>query len=235
MTMLFKQPWHFDKFRTDKEGEYVKCVGHFSGDWSADIQTARNIGVENQLYNEQGYGHAANKKSAGHQKEDAENPYGKPNAVMFRKVNFDVYKNKMPVFEKIVDFLQLDTTKKLTQKFNDQFPNDQLMWHIDNLPGNPRKERVIDNVDFAYQTPDKIRFLIMLEDWEPGQILQFGNKVYIQWQAGMTLAWEWSTLPHLTWNGSWKKRPALQITGSGTEKTWNIIRTGAPDKIYYIK
>ena len=35
----------------------------------------------------------------------------------------------------------MNTEKKLTQKFNDQFPNDQLMWHIDNLPGNPvRKE-----------------------------------------------------------------------------------------------
>ena len=60
----------------------------------------------------------------------------------------------------------MNKDKKLTQKFNDQFPNDQLMWHIDNLPGNP-KERVIDNPDFKYQEDDKIRFLIMLEDWEP--------------------------------------------------------------------
>ena len=32
----FKQPWHFDKFREDKEGEYVKCIGHFVGDWKDD-------------------------------------------------------------------------------------------------------------------------------------------------------------------------------------------------------
>ena len=40
----------------------------------------------------------------------------------------------------------------------------------------------------------------------------------------MALCWEWSTLPHLTWNGSWKKRPALQITGSLTDDTIELIR-----------
>lgn len=49
-------------------------------------------------------------------------------------------------------------SKKLTCKFNDQYPNDQLMWHIDNLPGNPRKERVLDNPEFNYANDDKIRF-----------------------------------------------------------------------------
>jgi hypothetical protein len=97
------------------------------------------------------------------------------------------------------------------------------MWHIDNLPGNPRPERVLDNPDFKYQEEDKIRFLIMLEDWEPGQVLQFGNKIFSQWKAGMAICWEWSTLPHLTWNGSWRKRPALQITGSMTEETIKLI------------
>ena len=230
----FKQPWHFDKFREDKEGEYVKCIGHFVGDWKDDIIAARNIGVQTELYNKQRYGHAANAMSEGHLQEDAENPDGKPEAVMFRKINFDQYSGTCPQFEKISNFLKMNKEKKLAQKFNDQFPNDQLMWHIDNLPGNPRKERVIDNPDFKYQETDKMRFLIMLEDWEPGQILQFGNRIYTQWKAGMTLCWEWSTLPHLTWNGSWKKRPALQITGSMTDKTLEIIKEGTPETIYEI-
>ena len=72
-----------------------------------------------------------------------------PEAVMFPKINFDKHPCVCPNFEKIVDKLHMNKDKKLTQKFNDQFPNDQLMWHIDNLPGNP-KERVIDNPDFKY-------------------------------------------------------------------------------------
>lgn len=221
--MIFKQPWHFDKFRVDEDGEYVKCIGHFVGDWSADIDAARAVGVQDQPYNKQDYGHAANVKSKDHVEEDKENPDGKPEAVMFRKINFDQHPGTCPTFEKIVDRLQMNTEKKLTQKFNDQFPNDQLMWHIDNLPGNPRPERVLDNPNFKYQEEDKIRFLIMLEDWEPGQVLQFGNKIFSQWKAGMAICWEWSTLPHLTWNGSWRKRPALQITGSMTEETIKLI------------
>ena len=234
MTSPFKQPWHFDKFREDAEGEYVKIVGIFSGEWQADIDKAREIGVQEQGYNQQDYGHAANVKSEGHVEEDAENPYGNPSAKMFAKFVFGKQPGACPVFEKVVDYLHLNTEKKLTKKFNDQFPNHQLMWHIDNLPGNPRKERVINNPDFKYQEPDKIRFLIMLEDWEPGQIVQFGNRVYTQWKKGTAFAWEWSTLPHLTWNGSWRKRPALQITGSATDKTWELINNGSDSTRYII-
>ena len=63
--MIFKQPWHFDKFRVDEDGEYVKCIGHFQGDWTQDIINAREIGVNCQPYNEQEYGHASNEKVKG--------------------------------------------------------------------------------------------------------------------------------------------------------------------------
>ena len=231
---LFKQPWHFDNFRTDEDGEYVKCIGNLVGDWSQDIISAREQKMQNQPYNAQDYGHAANVKSKDHVEEDKENPDGKPEAIMFRKINFDKYPGLCPNFEKVTAYLKFNSEKKLTQKFNDQFPNDQLMWHIDNLPGNPRKERVIDNPDFKYQEPDKIRFLIMLEDWEPGMILQFGNLIYTQWRAGMILCWEWSTLPHLTWNGSWKKRPALQLTGSSTNEMIELIKNSNIDSLHRI-
>lgn len=234
MTSPFKSPYHFDKFRVDAEGEYSKIIGVFQGDWSADILKAREIGVQPQAYNEQEYGHAANEASPGHAAEDAENPDGNPAAKMFAKLNFDKHPGACPVFEKIVDFLQFDRTKKLTQKFNDQLPNMQLMFHIDNLPGNPRAERVLDNPDFKYQDPDKVRFLILMEDWQPGQIVQFGNRIYTQWRAGTAITWEWSTLPHATWNGSWFKRGALQLTGSATPAMWDIIRNGSADTIYNV-
>ena len=234
MTSPFKTPWHFDKFRDDVEGDYVKIVGRFVGDWADEIKHARSKGVQHQVYNEQRYEHAANKKSENHIAEDKENPTGNPSATMFRKINFDQFPEEFPVFTKIVDYLQFDTTEKLTCKFNDQYPNDQLMWHVDNLPGNPRKERIIDNPDFNYQNDDKIRFLITLEDWEPGQVFQFGNRVYTQWKAGTIFTWEWSTTPHLTWNGSWEKRPCLQLTGTASASTWDIVRDGTEDTIHRI-
>ena len=234
MTSPFKIPYHFDNFKVDEEGDYSKIIGIFKGDWSEDIATARKIGTVPQRYNEQDYGHAANKKSEGHKEEDADNPNGQPEAVMFTKVNFDKHPGACPMFEKIVDFLKMDHTKKLTQKFNDQLPNNQLMIHIDNLPGMPRADRVLGNPDFKLQDPDKLRFLIMMEDWQPGQMVQFGNKIYSQWRAGTAITWEWSTLPHATWNGSWFNRGALQLTGSATPETWDIIRNGSADTIYNI-
>lgn len=234
MTSPFKSPYHFDKFRVDQEGEYSKIVGVFQGDWKQDILNAREIGVKPQAYNKQEYGHAANPASEGHKQEDADNPHGKPDAVMFSKMNFDRHPGTCPVFEKIVDFLQFDTSKKLTQKFNDQLPNQQLMFHIDNLPGQPRKDRVIGNPEFMHSDPSKIRFLILMEDWEPGQMVQFGNKIYTQWRAGTAITWEWSTLPHATWNGSWTKRGALQLTGAASPATWDIVRNGSIDKIYTV-
>ena len=230
---FFKSPWHFDKSRKDEDGEYVKCLGRFIGNFEEEIALARSRPLVAQRYNEQNYNHAANKPSLGHIEEDKANPEGKPSSVMFNKINFDKTPDDYPTFMKVLNFLHLDTNDKLTCKMNDQYPNDQLMWHVDNLPGNPVKDRVIDNPDFIYN-PDKIRFLVMIEDWEPGQILQFGNKVYTQWQAGMVLSWEWSTLPHMTFNGSWKKRAALQITGTATEKTWDFVRAGHHHHKYII-
>ena len=234
MTAPFKTPYHFDKFKVDKEGEYSKSIGVFQGDWADEIIHARSKVMDEQQYNTQRYEHAANKKSENHIEEDKENKDGIPSAMMFRKINFVKYQGEFPQFTKIVEHLQFDMSKKLTCKFNDQYPNDQLMWHIDNLPGNPRKERVLDNPEFNYANDDKIRFLITMEDWEPGQIIQFGNKVYTQWKAGTAFTWEWSTLPHLTWNGSWTKRPCLQLTGTATSATWDIVRAGNAETTYKI-
>jgi hypothetical protein len=58
--------------------------------------------------------------------------------------------------------------------------------------------------------------------------------VYTQWKAGTIFTWEWSTLPHVTWNGSWHKRMALQLTGSGSNDTWDIIEAGNKKQLYKI-
>jgi hypothetical protein len=45
MPSLFKAPWHFDNFKVDNEGEYVKIVGQFQGDWDDDVRNARLMGL----------------------------------------------------------------------------------------------------------------------------------------------------------------------------------------------
>ena len=233
---MFETTYHFDKWKEDKEGEYFKILGKFDIDFADEIELARTTEMKSKRFNEQPYNYANNKASVVnnvyHAIEDADNYAGQPNAEMFDayRYNDDDRFNK---FRKVAEWFELDKTKNQTWKFHDQKPNQQLMFHIDNLPGEPRKER-IESKEFKYAR-DKTRFLVFLADWEPGQIFQFGNHIHTQWKTGEVVTWEWSTLPHATWNGSWKKRPALQITGTATAKTWNKIKKSSRDKCIQLK
>lgn len=57
------------------------------------------------------------------------------------------------------------------------------------------------------------RIILMLEDWEPGQILTIGKKSYSGWNAGKCFYWKNYT-PHSFYNLGLKDRYALQITGT---------------------
>tara|TARA_B100001564_G_scaffold86698_1_gene70433 strand:+ start:5529 stop:6218 length:690 start_codon:yes stop_codon:yes gene_type:complete len=224
----FKQPWHFDKFKEDKEGEYSKCIGHFVGDWTEDIITVREMGDMPQTDND----FLGDFDSPQLAKQRLAYQRNRMKDIVLHNNNWI---SMLPVFENMISTLQFNREQKLAYRFNDLYPNDQLMWHIDHYRGKGELNKsTLDDPNFKYKPSDRIRFLIMLEDWEPGQILQFGNKIYTQWRAGMVMCWEWSTLPHCVWNGSWKQRPALQITGSMTDKTIEIIKEGNSETIYNV-
>ena len=98
----------------------------------------------------------------GHKEEDAPmlEQGGKPDAPMFHKRHFDKDdRDKFPTLVEMAEYFGLGEDK--TWKFNDQLVSDQLPNHIDNLPGIPSKERVIDNPDFGYNL-HKARFLVFL-------------------------------------------------------------------------
>ena len=222
--------YHFNKWTKDKEGEFFKIIGRFDCNFLKEITFVRKERLKTKRFNEQPYTYANNKASTVdgvyHALEDADNYAGQPDAEMFDAYRFnDDY--KFPTFRRVAEWFELNKKKEQTWKFHDQKPNQQLMYHIDNLPGEPRPSR-INSPDFKY-AKDKVRFLVFLQHWEPGQIVQFGNYVHTQWKKGEVVTWEWSTLPHATWNGSWTKRPALQITGTATANTWKKIKQGSRD------
>ena len=226
---MFKD-YHFNKWTKDKEGEFFKIIGRFDCNFTKEISLVRKTRMKTKRFNEQPYTYANNKASTVdgvyHALEDADNYAGQPNAEMFDACRYnDDY--KFPIFRRVAEWFELNKKKEQTWKFHDQKPNQQLMYHIDNLPGEPRPSR-INSPDFKY-AKDKVRFLVFLQHWEPGQIVQFGNYVHTQWKKGEVVTWEWSTLPHATWNGSWTKRPALQITGTATANTWKKIKQGSRD------
>ena len=232
---MFKD-YHFNKWTKDKEGEFFKIVGRFDCNFLKEITFVRKERLKTKRFNEQPYTYANNKASTVdgvyHALEDADNYAGQPDAEMFDAYKFnDDY--KFPTFRRVAEWFELNKKKEQTWKFHDQKPNQQLMYHIDNLPGEPRPSR-INSPDFKY-AKDKVRFLVFLQHWEPGQIVQFGNYVHTQWKKGECVTWEWSTLPHATWNGSWTKRPVLQITGTATANTWKKIKQGSKDLCIQLK
>lgn len=64
-----------------------------------------------------------------------------------------------------------------------------------------------------YSANKILRVIIMLEDSEPGQILQIDKDIVGTWNSGDWFAWE-NEEPHAFYNMSKKDRYALQLTGT---------------------
>ena len=56
------------------------------------------------------------------------------------------------------------------------------------------------------------RALLLLEDWKPGHYLEVEGKPFVNWRAGDTVEWVYST-PHMAANIGLEDRYTLQITG----------------------
>ena len=63
-----------------------------------------------------------------------------------------------------------------------------------------------------------IRVLIMLANWEHGQIMGFNNAIWKEWKAGDILTSDFLNIRHFTANGSCHSRPILQVTGLPNEQ-----------------
>lgn len=57
-----------------------------------------------------------------------------------------------------------------------------------------------------------VRYVIMLENGIPGQVLEVNDECYTMWKAGDCFGWK-NTTKHSFYNFSLKDRYALQITG----------------------
>jgi hypothetical protein len=75
---------------------------------------------------------------------------------------------------------------------------------------------------------------VSLDDYEPGQVIVYGNSVLTQWQAGDVHIFDTLNVPHGTFNISTKPRPNLTITGLRTELTDQRLAQANKDSRYQI-
>jgi len=57
------------------------------------------------------------------------------------------------------------------------------------------------------------RCFVALDDWKPGQIVNFEPNFWTEWKKGDVVFFDWRNTPHTTSNGGFDQRPFLKITG----------------------
>jgi len=64
------------------------------------------------------------------------------------------------------------------------------------------------------------RCFVALDDWYPGQILNFEPDFWTEWKKGDICFFHWRTTAHSTANTGWHDRPLLKITGTLKDDSW---------------
>ena len=67
--------------------------------------------------------------------------------------------------------------------------------------------------------PKLHRFLVALQDWQPGWMVQFGSQQWTNWKKGDVITFDWRNVPHSTANASYDTRYLLKITAFVLKRT----------------
>lgn len=196
--------YHFDKWRAEEPGSTFKIIGRFIGDWDAELQEAYND-IKPVTWPSRWTDYGKNDPRGNLSQaeiNDLVNAGADPDMIMYRGS-----KTVGPKMQKMIDELGIEDYRC---KLHIQFPGDMVVMHFDK--------------HYEHKDPSNVkRFLIALEDWEPGQFVIFGNDVAMQWKAGDIITFDWENIPHATANASFHKRPFLQAVGTMTDKTRSLI------------
>ena len=193
--------YHFDK--SIKDTDSFRKVGRFIGDWKDELEEAYKT-MASVTWNNRWHKHGKKDPRgnlAENEIKDIINAGGDPDMTMYQG-SYTIG----PVIQKMIDALGMDNCR---HKLHIQLPGEVVTMHMD-------KHYELDGGEAR-------RFLIALEDWEPGQFMMFGNQLCERWTAGDIITWEWRDIPHATANASLHKRPLLAVTGVVTDMTQDLL------------
>lgn len=198
-----RSEYHFNKWH--KDTDCVQHLGKFTGGWQTELQSviddAKPLNWETRR---EGTGRPAGDVQA--EENDLIKAGADPKMTIYRGLK-DF--SKCPTLQRMTDFFCLEPVKS---KLHIQFTGEVLNMHIDKL------------YDLDADPHNVTRIMIMLQDWEPGQFLMYGNQQFDRWKAGDIHTFDWQNLPHATANASNKPRPMLVVTGVKTENTNKILQ-----------
>jgi hypothetical protein len=201
-TSKARSNYHFDKWRKDTDS--IIHLGRFLGDWQEQIQNvidqAKPLNWSNRR---QSTGRPAGDVEA--EEQDLIKAGADPKLTIYRGLGDFT---DAPICQQMTGFFVLKDPKP---KLHVQFTGEMLNIHIDKL------------YDLDADPDNVIRIMVMMQDWEPGQFIMYGNQMFDQWRAGDVHTFDWRNTPHATANASLSPRPMLVITGVKTERTRQIL------------
>ena len=208
-----RSAWHFDNLRAPMPGlDSYTSVCRFDSDFTEAIALCTPRAVVSSWATRNKEKVVGELYSASAEEQDLIQAGADPKQEIFsRTMAADV-----PVFQRISNWLGINDPM-IT--FHNQTTGQMLHTHIDNFAARKERQNSFLETDLDKNPSIMRRFVIMLSDWQLGQIFQVGNANWSQWRAGDCITWEWQDMPHSTANMGWHDRPMLQITGFTTAKT----------------
>ncbi len=207
-----RSQYHFNKWHTDTD--CVRPLGRFTGGWQTEIQSViQDAKPLNWGNRREGTGRENTNINVEAEENDLKMAGADPKMTIYRGLKDFT---KCPTLQRMTDFFALALVKS---KLHIQFTGEVLNMHIDKL------------YDLDADPNNVIRIMIMLQDWEPGQFIMYGNQQYDRWKAGDIHTFDWQNIPHATANASNKPRPMLVVTGVKSQGTDKILSTLIKKKI----
>ena len=199
--------YHFDPYKHDPAYDAMRYIGRFTGDWDEELTQTINNSQEITWRNRN--------PIDGTSKDIAAEEYDLMRSgagVDLKLTNLEY--NLLPVFRRMTDALKLQPGDKrnIQSRVHVQFPGQMWNLHIDKL----EKWHKAD--------PHGVyRFMIMLNDWEPGHFIQYGNFIHTGYRAGEIYSFDWYNTPHCTANAGHVPRCTLLVTGVATDETLKLF------------
>jgi hypothetical protein len=228
-----RSKWHFDPSRSPQPGaDSYTLVCRFDGDFNFAISQCMKR-VQPASWATRNYVSAGPLEkrermySADAEETDLLRAGADPKMELFDRAQAE----DIPVFQKIVEHLGLEDC---SVKFHNQRTGQMIVEHIDNFAGRYERGNSF-KVTKMDKNPDLMRrFIIFLDDWKLGQVMQFGNATISQWNCGDCITWDWINIPHATANMGWEDRPILQLTGKVTARTDEVLKNPDDNRIVKI-
>jgi hypothetical protein len=143
--------------------------------------------------------------------------------------NIIATKNSSPEYKPFFDmvekmgYTELHSLRICFQRMGQMSP-----WHVDRFPQYYKESSFLTNRYNKIAKNDHLtvrRTFVALSPYDYGQIWQFGNAVWKDYQPGDCITFDWKNMPHATTNNGYSPRINLQITGFVGDKFNNLLNS----------